>query len=169
MSLSVLRAKRFAIGESSSTANSMRIGLFPATAANVRSRRSVPEPAYRSLSYHIYESSIEIARRLSQTRGYRISQRMRKRVEELFGEAKECMGMRRMRFRGALFVREQVLLTATATNIKRMVRLLSQTRTEKRGQRRKLLRFRSTVAHCCVMLFSDGFYPLINTFEPALS
>jgi transposase len=82
--------------------------------------------SYRSLSYHIYESSIEIARRHTQTRSYRISQRMRKRVEELFGEAKECMGMRRIRFRGALFVREQVLLTATAQNIKRMVKLLSR-------------------------------------------
>jgi hypothetical protein len=51
---------------------------------------------------------------------------MRKRVEELFGEAKEFMGLRRMKFRGALFVREQVLLTATAQNIKRMVRLLSR-------------------------------------------
>jgi hypothetical protein len=82
--------------------------------------------SYRSLSYHIYESSIEIARRHTQTRSYRISQRKRKRVEELFGEAKECMGMRRIRFRGALFVREQVLLTATAQNIKRMVKLLSR-------------------------------------------
>ena len=91
--------------------------------------------SYRSLSYHIYESSIEIARRHTQTRSYRISQRMRKRVEELFGEAKECMGMRRMRFRGVLFVREQVLLTATAQNIKRMVRLLSQARTENRAER----------------------------------
>ena len=57
---------------------------------------------------------------------------MRKRVEELFGEAKECMGLRRMKFRGALFVREQVLLTATAQNIKRMARLLSRI-----GPRRK--------------------------------
>lgn len=83
---------------------------------------------YRSLSYHIYESSIDVARKLTKTRGYRISQRMRKRVEELFGEAKECMGLRRMKFRGALFVREQVLLTAAAQNIKRMVRLLSRLR-----------------------------------------
>ncbi len=45
---------------------------------------------------------------------------MRKRIEELFGEAKEFMGMRRAKFR------EQVLLTATAQNIKRMVRLLSR-------------------------------------------
>jgi hypothetical protein len=81
---------------------------------------------YRSLSYHIYEPSIEVARKLTKTRGYRISQRMRKRVEELFGEAKECMGLRRMKFRHALFVREQVLLTAAAQNIKRMVRLLAR-------------------------------------------
>jgi hypothetical protein len=47
-------------------------------------------------------------------------------VEELFGKAKECMGLRRMKFRGTLFVREQVLLTATAQNIKRMARLLSR-------------------------------------------
>jgi hypothetical protein len=51
---------------------------------------------------------------------------MRKRIEELFGEAKECMGMRRTKFRGALFVWEQVLLTTTAQNIKRMARLLSR-------------------------------------------
>lgn len=81
---------------------------------------------YRSLSYHIYEESIDKARQQTKTRGYRISQRMRKRVEELFGEAKECMGLRRMKFRGELFVREQVLLTATAQNIKRMARLLSR-------------------------------------------
>lgn len=53
---------------------------------------------------------------------------MRKRVEELFGEAKEFMGLRQMKFRGALYVQEQVLLTATAQNIKRMARLLSRPR-----------------------------------------
>ncbi len=81
---------------------------------------------YRSLSYHIYEADLDEARKLTKTSGYRISQIMRKRVEELFGEAKECMGLRRMKFRGALFVREQVLLTALAQNVKRMVRLLSR-------------------------------------------
>jgi hypothetical protein len=90
---------------------------------------------YRSLSYHVYQASIDAARQLTKTRGYRISQIMRKRVEELFGEAKECMGLRRMKFRGAVYVREQVLLTATAQNIKRMVRLLSTT-----GPKRKVPR-----------------------------
>lgn len=87
---------------------------------------------YRSLSYHIYQSSLEAARRLTKTSGYRISQRMRKRVEELFGEAKEFMGLRQTKFRRSLYVQEQVLLTASAQNIKRMARLLS-----KRGPKRE--------------------------------
>jgi transposase len=80
----------------------------------------------RSLSYHIYEESINQARQINQTRAYRISQRMRKRIEELFGEAKEWMGLRRAKFRRWKFIREQVLMTATAQNIKRMVKLLSK-------------------------------------------
>jgi transposase len=123
--------------------------------------------SYRSLSYHIYESSIEIARRLTQTRGYRISQRMRKRIEELFGEAKECMGMRRMKFRGALFAREQVLLTATAQNIKRMVRLLSQMgpKTEAKGQ---VLRLETPWPSLCHAVFRWILSPH-QQFGPALS
>lgn len=85
----------------------------------------------RSVSYHIYEDSIDKARQLNKTREYRISQRMRKRIEELFGEAKEFMGLRRAKFRRMKFVREQVLMTATAQNIKRMVKLLTRRGPEK--------------------------------------
>lgn len=84
----------------------------------------------RSLSYHLYEESISQARQINQTRAYRISQRMRKRIEELFGEAKEWMGLRRAKFRRRKFIREQVLMTATAQNIKRMVTILSGRRPE---------------------------------------
>ncbi len=51
---------------------------------------------------------------------------MRKRIEELFGEAKELMGFRRAKFRYRRFVKEQVLMTAAAQNIKRVVKLLSR-------------------------------------------
>lgn len=88
----------------------------------------------RSLSYHIYEESINEARQINQTRAYRISQRMRKRIEELFGEAKEWMGLRRAKFRRRKFIREQVLMTATVQNIKRMVKLLSKGGYIKRAQ-----------------------------------
>jgi hypothetical protein len=78
----------------------------------------------RSVSFHIYEDSINKAKELNKTKAYRISQRMRKRIEELFGEAKEFMGLRTAKFRRLKFVKEQVLMTATAQNIKRMVKLL---------------------------------------------
>ncbi len=80
----------------------------------------------RSVSYHIYEDSINKAKELNKTQAYRISQRKRKQIEELFGEAKEFMGLRRAKYRGLQFVREQVLMTATAQNIKRMIKLLSR-------------------------------------------
>jgi transposase len=80
----------------------------------------------RSIGHHIHEASLEKARQLNKTNEYRISQRMRKRIEELFGEAKEFMGLRRAKFRGQVFVREQVLMTAAAQNIKRVVKLLSR-------------------------------------------
>lgn len=78
------------------------------------------------MSYHIYEDSIQKACDLNKTRAYRISQRMRKRIEELCGEGKEFMGLRQANFRGRPFVREQVLMTAAAQNIKRMVKMLSR-------------------------------------------
>ena len=78
------------------------------------------------MSYHIYEDLINKARQLNKTEQYRISQRMRKKIEELFGEAKEFMGLRQAKFRGATFLKEQVLMTAVAQNVKRMVKLLSR-------------------------------------------
>jgi hypothetical protein len=87
----------------------------------------------RSVSYHIYESSINRARQLHRTQRYIVSQKKRKWIEELFGEAKELMGLRRAKFRGARFVRQQALMTATAQNIKRMVKLLSGKPTSKKA------------------------------------
>jgi len=80
----------------------------------------------RSVSFQIYEDAIKKAMQLNKTKEYRISQRKRKLIEELFGEAKEYMGLRVAKFRRMKFVKEQVLMTATAQNIKRMVKVLSR-------------------------------------------
>ncbi|MCX5810267.1 MAG: transposase [Proteobacteria bacterium] len=80
----------------------------------------------RSVSYHIYEKALQNARELSKTKGYYLSQRTRKKIEELFGEEKEFMGFRRAKFRKRKWIKEQVLMTATAQNIKRMVKMLSR-------------------------------------------
>ena len=54
------------------------------------------------------------------------AQRERKKVEALFAELKNQIGLRRLRLRRLKFVREQFFLAATAQNIKRLVRFLSQ-------------------------------------------
>jgi len=80
----------------------------------------------RSVSFHEHHEYIEAARKEMKTRGYKLSQRNRKKIEELFGEAKEQMGFRRMKLRRLKFVIEQVFLTAAAQNIKRLVKHLEK-------------------------------------------
>ena len=53
-------------------------------------------------------------------------ERQRKKVEALFAELKNQIGLRRLRLRRMKFVREQFFLAAAAQNIKRLVRFLSQ-------------------------------------------
>jgi Transposase DDE domain len=57
------------------------------------------------------------------------AQRQRKKVEALFAELKNQIGLRRMRLRRMNFVREQFFMAAVAQNIKRLVRFLSQSTT----------------------------------------
>ena len=56
------------------------------------------------------------------------AQRQRKKVEALFAELKNQIGLRRLRLRRIKFVREQFFLAAAAQNIKRLVRFLSPPR-----------------------------------------
>ena len=77
--------------------------------------------AYRTVSLHIDQEALDWAAHLRQSKGYGISQKMRKRIEHLFGEAKEQMGLRRARRRGIKNMEEQCLMTALVQNIKRIV------------------------------------------------
>jgi transposase len=65
----------------------------------------------------------EWAKRKTRSQGYAISQRFRKQIEELFGEGKDWMGLRRMRLRTLKRVPEQPLFIALVQNLKRLVRL----------------------------------------------
>jgi len=70
------------------------------------------------------------ARDIAQTPGYLLSQRLRKRVEHTFAEAKQWHGLDRARCRGLESVRQQALLTATVQNIKRLVTHCRRTATK---------------------------------------
>jgi transposase len=81
---------------------------------------------YRVAHRHWDQDYLDQAEAARATPGYRWSQRCRKRIEQLFAEAKEQMGLRRARRRGWANVTEQCLLTALAQNLKRIVAALSQ-------------------------------------------
>lgn len=57
--------------------------------------------------------------------GYQLSQRARKKIEELFGEGKDWHGLRRFRRRGLHRVRQESYLIGWVLNLKRLARALS--------------------------------------------
>ena len=81
---------------------------------------------YKYLAIHIHEPARQRARELVNTPQFANAQRQRKKVEALFAELKNQIGLRRLRLRRMKFVREQFFLAAAAQNIKRLVRFLSQ-------------------------------------------
>jgi hypothetical protein len=80
--------------------------------------------AFRFLAIHMDEPVRQPARELANTPEFAKAQRERKKVEALFAELKNQIGLRRLRLRRLKFVREQFFLAAAAQNIKRLVRFL---------------------------------------------
>lgn len=66
----------------------------------------------------------KLDRRTTTKPGYSISQRIRKRVEEIFGWAKTVGGFRRTRFRGTERTQLAAYIVGAAYNLTRMARLL---------------------------------------------
>lgn len=94
----------------------------------LRSRRIVPHVALRPPRAGAADAgglARSEVRSLQRRRGYRMSQRRRKIVEEFFGWAKTIAGMRRSRHVGRWKIMQQLELTAAAYNLVRMRRLLA--------------------------------------------
>jgi transposase len=81
---------------------------------------------YRRLFVHEHESVRQTVRALSGTPAYERSRRARYKIEALFAELKQRMRLHRVRLRRLWNVGEQFLLAATAQNLKRLVRFLTQ-------------------------------------------
>jgi transposase len=73
--------------------------------------------AFRYLAIHMDEPARQRARELANTPEFAHAQRQRKKVEALFAELKNQIGLRRLRLRRLKFVREQFFLAAAAQNI----------------------------------------------------
>ena len=62
----------------------------------------------------------DFTRALMETEAYATSSGERKKIEALFGEAKQILSMVRLRPRGLTGARDEFLLTATVQNLKRL-------------------------------------------------
>ena len=95
---------------------------------DLRQRRVTPHiAADRRISKRGVARHSEIDARTTRHPGYAISQRIRKRIEEVFGWTKSAAGLRQTKFRGLQRVAWAFSLTATAYNLIRLPRLLAKT------------------------------------------
>jgi transposase len=79
---------------------------------------------YRQLAIHVHEAARQRARERATVPAFAAAQRQRRKVEALFAELKNQIGLRRVRLRRIKHVREQFFLAATAQNLKRLARFL---------------------------------------------
>ena len=74
----------------------------------------------RRLQRDVNEAARDYTRALMETEAYGVSSGQRKKIEALFGEAKNILSMVRLRLRGLTGARDEFLLTATVQNLKRL-------------------------------------------------
>ena len=85
-----------------------------------------PNTPARKIARSIHEGARDVARRIAKTTAYQQSRKDRKKVEMLFAHLKRILKLDRLRLRGLSGAHDEFLLAATAQNLRRMVKLLSQ-------------------------------------------
>ena len=105
-----------------------RSSLFPTTPKRCRecSQKSrCTRGKYRTIAIHTCEEARQRAHARAETPEFAVALRKRRKVEALFSELKNLIGLRRLRLRRLKFVREQFYLAAVAQNLKRLMRFLN--------------------------------------------
>ncbi len=81
----------------------------------------------RKITRDLNEDVRDRVRALANTEAFQQSHRERKKVEMRFAHMKPILRLDRLRLRGLNGVRDEVLLTATAQNLRRLAKLLCRT------------------------------------------
>ena len=85
--------------------------------------RCCPNTPQRKIPRDVNEAARDHARSLIGTEPFLQSGRERKKIETLFADAKQKLGLTRLRLRGLKGARDEFLLTATVQNLKRLAKL----------------------------------------------
>jgi transposase len=83
-----------------------------------------PHMPARQVPRDLDEDARDVARALAKTEAFEQSRRERKKVEMCFAHMKHILRLDRLRLRGLSGVKDEVLLTATAQNLRRLVKFL---------------------------------------------
>ena len=88
--------------------------------------RCCPNTPQRKVPRDINEDARDYVRALAETKAFRISRDERKKVEMAFAHMKRIFKLDRLRLRGLSGARDEVLLTATAQNLRKLARYVSR-------------------------------------------
>jgi transposase len=83
-----------------------------------------PNTPMRQIPRDLHEDARDVARALAETEAFEQSRRERKKVEMCFAHMKRIFRLDRLRLRGLNGAKDEVLLTATAQNLRRLVKFL---------------------------------------------
>src|SRR5687768_2510254 len=83
-----------------------------------------PYTPARQIPRDLHEDARDVARDLAKTEAFEQSRRERKKVEMRFAHMKRIFKLDRLRLRGLSGAKDEVLLTATAQNLRRLVKFL---------------------------------------------
>jgi hypothetical protein len=83
-----------------------------------------PHTPARQVPRDLHEDARDVARALAKTEAFEQSRRERKKVEMRFAHMKRILKLDRLRLRGLNGAKDEVLLTATAQNLRRLVKFL---------------------------------------------
>jgi IS5 family transposase len=83
-----------------------------------------PHAPARQIPRDLHEDARDVARALARTEAFEQSRRERKKVEMRFAHMKRIFKLDRLRLRGLSGARDEVLMTATAQNLRRLAKFL---------------------------------------------
>lgn len=82
-----------------------------------------PKADARKITREEHEDARDVARAIRKTRQYKVSSKLRKKVEMLFAHLKRILGLGRLRLRGPCGANDEFLLAATAQNLRKLAKI----------------------------------------------
>jgi transposase len=82
-----------------------------------------PKADARKITREEHEVARDVARAIRKTPQYKVSSKLRKKVEMLFAHLKRILGLGRLRLRGPCGANDEFLLAATAQNLRKLAKI----------------------------------------------